>query len=289
MRRKKSAFIFPLIGIVGAITLFGLVQAQSMSNIFTNDFWATSERKSPILGEEDETQIQETEREQEEIKNTIEQQGEEEKQAEEEQKETEIETVDGQKIKTKIEDYGVTKVEIEQDDLKIKYEVRNGVMTAQTEENEEDEFEEETEGEQEDATESGISIETDSDRRTIRSNQIQATTRFPLSIDVETNQLMITTPKGTKIVAVLPDQAVQNLLATGIVSSVNQTGTDDGGVEIIIQEDEPVYEIKGEKEYHLLAFIPINQPVTAIVSAETGEVITAQQSFVAKLVDLLSP
>ena len=145
----------------------------------------------------------------------------------------------------------------------------------------------------------GIEISTGSGRPMVIKNQIAASTEFPLSIDVGTNQLIITTPDGQKVVTILPDQAVQNLLATGIINSVNLTQTSDmptsslGPVESVVQlkvrNSEPVYEIEGTKIFRLFAFIPVSQPVKAIVSAETGDLVTKQQSFLTNVVDLLSP
>ena len=143
-------------------------------------------------------------------------------------KETEIETAAGQKIKTKTEDNGTTKIEIEYGELKIKYVLKNGQLVKKVENDDGDEIEleddelEEVENEIEDELEDeGIEISTDSGKPMVIKNQVAASTEFPLSIDVGTNQLIITTPDGQKVVTVLPDQAVQNLLATGIINSVN--------------------------------------------------------------------
>lgn len=219
--------------------------------------------------------------------------------------ETEIETADGQKIKTKIEDDGTTKIEVEHRTLKIKYEFKNGQFVTKVEdedgeeleldEDELDEIEDEVENELE---EDGIKIASSgAGRIRFAKNNITAITNFPLSIDVATNSLIVTTPSGQKTVAILPDQAVENLLATGIItrldSSVNEVDptTDDvlnGVIEFKIEGDEPVYEIKGIKEYRLFAVLPISTPLSATVSSETGEVIDTEKSFFATLISLLS-
>lgn len=222
-------------------------------------------------------------------------------------RETEIETADGQKIKTKVEDDGTTKIEIEHNKLKIKYEVRNGqvIRAAEDEDGEEveldddelDELEDEMEEELED---DGIKIATGSaGQLTFAKNNIAATTNFPLTIDVRTNQLIVTTPAGQKVVAVLPDQAVRNLLATGVINEIDSTG---GGtavpnelgsvssvVEFKIRNDEPVYEVNGQKTYRLFAVFPVSRPITAVVSAETGDVVGTEKSFLTNIIDLLSP
>lgn len=226
-------------------------------------------------------------------------------QSEGDKTETEIETSDGQKVKTKTEDDGTTKIEIEHGELKIKYKVVNGEVTktvededgneVELEDTEVAELEDELDNELEDE---GIEISTRSGKPSFVRNRVAATTQFPLSIDVGTNQLIVTTPAGSKAVAVLPDEAVQALLATKVVDQITstpdtQTPTGSGSantvVELRVIDNEPVYEVKGTKEYKLFAFIPVTQPVTAVVSAETGQVVGTQRSLVTNLVDLLSP
>ena len=197
-------------------------------------------------------------------------------------------------------------MEIEHGELKIKYVLENGQIVNKVENDEGDEVEleddelEEVEDEIDDELEDeGIEISTDSGRPMVIKNQVAASTEFPLSIDVGTNQLIITTQDGQKVVTVLPDQAVQYLLATGIINSVNLTQESDipttsmGPVESIVQlkvrNNEPVYEIEGIKMFRLFAFIPVSQPVKAIVSAQTGDLVTKQQSFLTNVIDLLSP
>ena len=212
-------------------------------------------------------------------------------------RETEIETSAKQKIKTKIEDDGTTKVELEHGQLKIKYSTVNGQTVKQIEDEQGEpveldddeiaELEDESEQELED---DGLKISTSSGRPSFTKNGVAATTQFPLSIDVGTSQLIVTTSKGAKAVTILPDQAVQNLLDTGIVHEVSSSSPSDSTdtVELKVRKDEPVYEITGTKNYRLFAIIPISQTVKSVVSAETGELITTQQSFLTNIVDLFS-
>ena len=51
----------------------------------------------------------------------------------------------------------------------------------------------------------------------------------------------------------------------------------------------PVYEIAGVKNHKFLGFIPVQTEVTAVVSAETGELVATEDvSLVEQVVDLLS-
>lgn len=221
-------------------------------------------------------------------------------------RETEIETVDGQKIRTKIEDDGATKIEIENGTLKLKYSIENGqvVLKAEDEDGEEVEIEddelEELESNVEDELEDDDIklVATTDNQLALTQNQIAALTDFPLSINAETKQLVVTTPAGQKTVWVLPGEAVDNLLATGIVNKIetppsglaaqDQLGTLTGVVEIETRDNEIVYKIKGSKVHHVLGIIPITTPVTAFVSTDTGLTVAKQQSILTNFIDLLS-
>ena len=220
--------------------------------------------------------------------------------------ETEIETADGQKIKTKVEDNGTTKIEVENGSIKLKYKVENGqvVRKAEDEAGEEIEMDEDELDELEEAVENELKDDdlllesTDDNKLSVTKNQVTAITDFPLSIDVATKQLIVTTPQGQKSVAILPDQAVQNLLASGIVNAIvpqnagtatqDQLGAFDGTVKLETRNNEMIYKIDGKKTHRLLGFIPITTPVTAIVSADTGATVARQQSLLASIVDFLS-
>ncbi len=221
--------------------------------------------------------------------------------------ETEIETADGQKIKTKIEDDGTTKIEIENGTLKLKYKVENGqvVLKAENEEGEEVEIQDDELEELKNAVEDGLEdddmklVPTTDNKLAVANNQIAAVTDFPLSINVETKELIVTTPSGQKVVTVLPDEAVQNLLATGIINKLetlpadintqNQLGTLAGIVKLEIRNNEVVYKVNGVKIHRMLGIIPVNTQTTAFVSADSGDVVAQQRSLLANVVDFLSP
>ena len=228
-------------------------------------------------------------------------------QSEDNKQETEIETADGQKIKTKIEDDGTTKIEIENGSVKLKYSIENGqvVLKAENEAGEDVEIEDDKLAELESDVEDELAdddvklLPTTDNQLALTQNQIAALTNFPLSINVETKELIISTPAGQKIVTVLPDQAVQNLLATGIINKIetppsdiiaqDQLGTLSGVVRFEMRNNEVVYKIKGTKSHRIFGIIPVTTAVTAFVSTETGITLAKQQSILANIIDLLSP
>lgn len=210
--------------------------------------------------------------------------------------ETEIETIDGQKIKTKVEDDGSTKIEIEQGKIKLKYVSKDGeiILKAENENGEEVELGDddlaEIEGELDD---NGVKISTESGTLAVSKNGIRAAINFPLSIEVETNRLIVETPAGMKVVTILPDQAVTNMLATGKVNVVESSPSAnleslDGSIKLIMKDENLVYEILGKKEHKLLGFIPVESNVTVFVSAETGDIVAQEQSVLSMIVDFLS-
>lgn len=327
---SSRLYFYSTIGVIGLIAILAFAQTLVQGALLQFESPKLLSQTS-VLGDGDESE--QGKQQEEADKNAQEKQKEKVKKAEEQQKEatkpsnsesgksgistktqnegnkkeTEIETAADQKIKTKIEDNGTTKIEIEQGELKIKYELENGQVVKTVEDDEGDEVElkddelEEVEKEVENELEDeGIEISTSSGKPTVIKNQVAASTEFPLSVDVSTNQLILTTLEGEKVVTVLPDQAVQNLLATGVINSVtlNQTsdlmttstlGPVDSVVQLKVRNSEPVYEIDGEKIFYLFAVIPVSQSVKAIVSAETGSLVTKQQSFLTNVIDLLSP
>ncbi len=224
----------------------------------------------------------------------------------ENEQETEIETVDGQKIKTKIKNGITTKIEIERGELKLKYEFKNGQLElkVENEDGEEVELDEDELNELEDETETeledeGVEVEAISeDTVAFTKNQISAVTDFPLSIDVGTNLLILSTPEGQRIVTVLPDQAIQSLLETGVVNTIDtstdkqaldQLETSNNVVKLELKNKDIVYRIKGTKEHKILGFIPVNSPTTAFVSANSGNVVAQERSVLTSFVDLISP
>lgn len=225
-------------------------------------------------------------------------------QSEGKKQETEIETPDGQKIKTKVEDNGTAKIEIESNSVKLKYVVKNGATVVKAEDStgKEVELGEKDLNRMEDKVKQdlekdGIQISKDSPKPAFSKNSVAATTDLPLSIDVSTKQLILTTSDGQKVLTVLPDKAVENILKTGIVnavdSSVDPSLTSELGnlttaVKVNIRNNEVVYEVNGTKNHKLFGFIPVTTPKKVIVSAETGQAVAQEQSILSNITEVLS-
>lgn len=105
---------------------------------------------------------------------------------------------------------------------------------------------------------------------------------FPLSVNPATRELTVTTPAGSKVVAILPQQATDNMLASGIVTTTT-------GVDLKTESDGKLsYNINGTKNKKLLGVFDVAVPKNLIVSAETGQVLSVNQSTFSKILDFLS-
>lgn len=213
---------------------------------------------------------------------------------------TEIRFGEGEKIKTRVED-GRTRVDVYSGGVKVRHETRDGrvVIKAETEGGEGVEGQDLLEIEDR-LDKAGIKIATEGGKLVVARNNIGALSNLPLQLDLNTNQLVASTSAGSRVLTTLPDQAVQNMLAANVISRLDsqtvleqaQLGnlTSVSGVIALGERNGvPVYEINGLRDHRLLGFIPVTTPVTAVVSAQTGQLVTQEQSLLASIVDLLSP
>lgn len=212
---------------------------------------------------------------------------------------TEIRFGEGEKIKTEVKE-GRTRVDVYSGGVKVRYEIRDGrvIIKAETEEGEDVSEQElfKIEGRLDRA---GIKVATEGGKLVVARGEIGALSNFPLQVDLNTNQLIASSSAGSKTLTVLPDQAVQNMLATNVISRLDptllqqaaQTGglTSVSGVITLGERNGvPVYEIAGLRDQRLLGFIPITTPIKVIVSAETGQTVAQEQPLLANIIDALS-
>lgn len=132
----------------------------------------------------------------------------------------------------------------------------------------------------------------------IKQKKVAAVTEFPVSVNVETKELIVTTPAGQKIVTVLPEQAIDTLLATGKVSTVDTSPDDSetkeqldvksGVIKLEVKDDNIVYKITGKKHKKIFGVLPISTPITTFVSVETGKTVATEQSLITNLINLIS-
>lgn len=215
---------------------------------------------------------------------------------------TEIRLSETERIRTRAKD-GRTRIDITSGGVKTRLEFKDDrvIIKAQQEDGTEVELEDDTLLKiDERLGTAGIKVATaGAEKFVVQRGIAGAVTDFPLSIDLATNTLSVTTPTGQKTLNVLPDQAIQNLLAANIVNRVGGQAEIDAArsgnltsvsqlATLETQNGVPIYEINGISDQKLLGFIPVAIEKTVTVSAQTGEIVSTQESFGNKLLDLAS-
>lgn len=261
----------------------------------------TQEFKTNVLGDtneqENEQQKQQLEQQQEAQKQAAEQQQEAQKgsvQVNVQQKEMEIQNANGQTIKAKVEDNGSRKVESSFGGVQFKFEDHAGEMklnAVDSEGNHVATAEAERKILEKEFADEELKIASKEGEIELEHNGQRVRTNFPLSIDPVTHQLIVTTPAGTKAVTVLPDQAVNNMLRNGLLTSVASGSAESSGsasFALTLHNDQSVYEIHGQKQARFLGVFPVTLDRTVLVSTENGERIAQQESFLTTLLGFLS-
>lgn len=216
------------------------------------------------------------------------------------QQRTEIRLSETERIKTKVEE-GKTKIEVTQGGIRVKFVIKDGRVKIKAETEGEGGVDDQTLFKIEQRLDkAGIKVATAGGKLVIARNNVGTISDFPLQIDLATNQLIASTSAGARVLTVLPDQAVQNMLAANVISrlgppairEVVPTGQVASVSDIIALGERngvPIYQINGLRDFRLLGFIPVSLPVAGEVSAQTGEVFNQPQSLLLRIVDLLSP
>lgn len=132
----------------------------------------------------------------------------------------------------------------------------------------------------------------------LTNGDIDTRSDFPLTVDTESNELSVTTPAGTRVLTVLPQQAVDNMLAQNVIDRVLSTITtastnsvtpdEEEEAELEVEDNELVYVIEGESQEKLFGLFGVSVPKTVKVSAESGELVGIDQSLLSRILDLIS-
>lgn len=150
------------------------------------------------------------------------------------------------------------------------------------------EIENETEVEVKEGTESSkVKIGQINGMFTFREQKFGAESQFPVSVNKTTKELTITTPNGAKVVAVLPDAAVENMLGQNVIDRI--LGANGQLVQVKVDANGNLfYEISGVKDEKLLGLFSVAIPKTLSVSTQTGDLTSINQDTLSKLLDALS-
>lgn len=106
-----------------------------------------------------------------------------------------------------------------------------------------------------------------------------ATTRFPLTVDPETNSIAVTTPFGVVNVQQLPAKAIEQVLAANVIDTVESTELAESEQQTQDPNKQVVFKIKGVKNTRFLGLIKVDAPILAEVSAITGQTTFVDQPW----------
>lgn len=272
--QSPSGVIFSLIAI--ALLSIGIVQVAAQVPMYRD---LSAHGSLRVLGDSDEQKMSEEQKKLQETQVEAAKKQLETPKAESRKMETEQKMPNGTVVKTKIEDSGKSKIEIENKSLKLKMESHDRVATQGARE-----MEREIESESETPH-----VSTESGRPSITHRDVRAQSDFPLSINASTSALMVTTPRGQKTVTILPDQAVNALRNTGLISTSSGQLSSTPSVRLTERNGATVYEVRGTKQFRLFGLIPVETPTDLVVSAEDGAILSQQRSVLSSIIDFLSP
>ena len=120
------------------------------------------------------------------------------------------------------------------------------------------------------SAETELDFESEGEHFKFTANGVTALTQLPISIDEATSSLVVTTPAGEKIVTILPDEALQILRNSLLISSAEK-------IQLVQNGEKLTFKVNGKKQGRLFGFIPVSADVESEVNAETGEALTVSQ------------
>lgn len=222
------------------------------------------------------------------------------------------------RFETKVED-GKEETKIRTGNLKIEIKTESGKSVlkvknendeeVELEDDEEDELFEELEKELED---DDIKLATGSADLGFIQKGRKVRTNFPLSVNPATGELFVTTPAGEKVVTILPDVAVQNMIKAGILTRVEEepepgaspspegtpsaqppegtptASVSGAGIELTQENNEAVYLISGVRDEKFIGLVPVEIKLKTVVAVDDGSLLDIRQGFFSRLLDLLS-
>lgn len=301
-RRERTGVRYIYYGI--GIAVFALLASSQFT--YTQDF------RGAVLGDDSSRNQQEDQKSQQEQQQEQQKQQEQEHQQEQQggkqdtsevnvqKNELEVQNENGTKLKVKVEDNGIQKVEGEGEKFHFKFSGSDGNLKLEAVNERGEKLatgEAEARRLEKELSDKEIKVSSQDGSMEMERNGFKVRTNFPLSINPSTGQLTVTTPAGIKTVAVLPDDAIQNMLNQGLFTTVtaasgSATASGSGfltnSFAMTLRNGEPVYQISGEKQGKLFGLIPVTLPRIVYVSAETGQAVALSQSWLSQIMSLLS-
>lgn len=199
----------------------------------------------------------------------------------EEKKEEKVEKIEKKEEKR---EENKTKIEIQKGPVQLKIDRENGVLKIKSKNEKGEEFEMETKKDEKikiknkDKEREEIEIASGSGQSVkFKKNGIEAETKFPISVDLKTNELIV----NEKNVTVLPDQAVKNAFSSGSATAKTK-------IELKNRGQKMVYEINREEKKKLFGFFDLTFNKSSVVSSDTGMVLERTQTWWSSLLENFS-
>ncbi len=164
-------------------------------------------------------------------------------------------------------------------DIVVKKEMPDGTTSAIKDSNEVARIERSMEQE-------NLSVKTD-DGLTLslrKGSLIAIKTYVRTTFDSDTNTMAIQTSKGIQQTNLIPEKAVNILIAQNIISS----GSKPKEIELHDGVDEPVFFVNGGKDKKIFGLLPVKIQKVIVLSAQTGQVLEEEKSFPDQIFDLFS-
>lgn len=112
-----------------------------------------------------------------------------------------------------------------------------------------------------------LSIGIQADQFFVRQKKYIALTNYPLSIDAQSAHLVATGASGDTLLSILPVEAAESTLRSGIVSNIT-----DNTMQLVEEDNGLQYKISGEKVFSFLNIYDYAVPVDAYVSVADGAI-----------------
>ncbi len=132
--------------------------------------------------------------------------------------------------------------------------------------------------------ESRVRIRTSQNDFVISREGINATSKFPISVDDATGNVFVKTPAGDVQLKAMPDTIVQKAQASDDLDTVEDVGLNTQTDKTTNLE----YVVTGTKSEKLFGAFTLNIPSSLIYDAQTGGFVRNDQGFVTRILDLFS-
>ncbi len=181
------------------------------------------------------------------------------------------------KLETKDKKVLELKTSKSKDLSKVEFEVAKGEMKIKYKDESESEIENEVE------TDHLLNVKVSEDGFELEENSVVAKINFPISIDEETGKIYIQTKNGEVVLSVLPEMALRQ-----ITDQSKSFTPDKVEIEENDLDDKLTYNITGKEKQNLLGLFSVDILKTFNVDATDATMVSEDQSFYNKILDLLS-